>query len=433
MGASTAIRSGRRGGGTRRPSAGTAHVTGVVTSGRAVGSAAHLLEESPRLGWTAATALVALRRLDASTEPNVRSSSWSPCVTSRPHRQRAAPRRSFGILSTFPPTPCGIATFSAALAAGLVANGATVDVVRCGRRAGASRIRWSWPSLGDGSRRRHSRPPSRRSTAPTWPSSSTSTASTAAPTATTSSTSCRGVVVPSIVVAHTVVRDPTPHQRAVLEQVCDAADAVVVMTESARDRLVAGLRRRPGQGDGDPPRRDDAAADRATDQRPARSPSAARLLTWGLLGPGKGIEWAIDAMAQLVRPSAPPDVPGRRRDAPEGARAAAARRTGEMLVDRAGGSPARRARSSFDDTYRDLAALTRADPLRRRRRAARTTPTTRSPPACSSTPSPPAVRWCRRRSRTPSSCSPAAPGIVVPQRDPDALAAAIRTVLTDTG
>ena len=40
--------------------------------------------------------------------------------------------RSFGILSTFPPTACGIATFSAALAAGLVAHGAAVDVVRCG-------------------------------------------------------------------------------------------------------------------------------------------------------------------------------------------------------------------------------------------------------------------------------------------------------------
>ena len=40
--------------------------------------------------------------------------------------------RSFGMLSTFPPTACGIATFSAALAAGLVADGATVDVVRCG-------------------------------------------------------------------------------------------------------------------------------------------------------------------------------------------------------------------------------------------------------------------------------------------------------------
>ena len=40
--------------------------------------------------------------------------------------------RSFGILSTFPPTSCGIATFSAALSAGLIATGASVDVVRVG-------------------------------------------------------------------------------------------------------------------------------------------------------------------------------------------------------------------------------------------------------------------------------------------------------------
>ena len=44
--------------------------------------------------------------------------------------------------------------------------------------------------------------------------------------------------MPSVVVAHTVLRHPTPHQRRVLEQVCDAADAVVVMTEHARRRLI---------------------------------------------------------------------------------------------------------------------------------------------------------------------------------------------------
>lgn len=37
---------------------------------------------------------------------------------------------SFGILTTYPPTACGIATFSAALGKGLAANGAEVSVVR---------------------------------------------------------------------------------------------------------------------------------------------------------------------------------------------------------------------------------------------------------------------------------------------------------------
>ncbi|EQD37886.1 glycosyltransferase, group I, partial [mine drainage metagenome] len=43
-------------------------------------------------------------------------------------RHRAG--RSYGILSTYPPTPCGLATFTAALASGLEVNGATVGVVR---------------------------------------------------------------------------------------------------------------------------------------------------------------------------------------------------------------------------------------------------------------------------------------------------------------
>ena len=45
---------------------------------------------------------------------------------------RASRRPTFGILSTYPPTPCGLATFSAALADGLSANGAEVRVVRIG-------------------------------------------------------------------------------------------------------------------------------------------------------------------------------------------------------------------------------------------------------------------------------------------------------------
>ena len=48
------------------------------------------------------------------------------------------------------------------------------------------------------------------------------------------------VRVPCVVVLHTVLTDPTPHQRQVLESVMAKADAVVAMTMTARERLAAG-------------------------------------------------------------------------------------------------------------------------------------------------------------------------------------------------
>ena len=78
------------------------------------------------------------------------------------------------------------------------------------------------------------------------------------------------------------------------------------MTDYARAAPDRRLRRRRRPGVGDPPRRDDTTGRRR--RRPARRGGrpvhGLRLLTWGLLGPGKGIEWAIDAMALLgdVRP-----------------------------------------------------------------------------------------------------------------------------------
>ena len=50
-----------------------------------------------------------------------------------------------------------------------------------------------------------------------------------------------GLRVPSIVVAHTILKDPTPHQRSVLEAVAATADQVVVMSEAARQRLCLGF------------------------------------------------------------------------------------------------------------------------------------------------------------------------------------------------
>ncbi len=202
--------------------------------------------------------------------------------------------RSFGILSSFPPTACGLATFSAALATGLAAHDTQVGVVRVVDTDGqASPSDWVAGKLVNGSRR------------------------------SLVASSCLlnqfdvavvqheyglyggadgdevleilgGLHVPSIVIAHTILADPTPHQRSVLNDVAALADQVVVMTEAARVRLCDGF--------------DVDATKVATIAHGAAIPDARMvpdrggrpvILTWGLIGPGKGIERAIEAMRTL--------------------------------------------------------------------------------------------------------------------------------------
>jgi glycosyltransferase involved in cell wall biosynthesis len=102
--------------------------------------------------------------------------------------------------------------------------------------------------------------------------------------------------VPCVVVLHTVLTNPAPHQRQVLESVIAKADAVVTMTIAARDRLAAGYAadmtkvRIIAHG---------APALQTTMAEPTFRTGQFTVLTWGLLGPGKGIEWGIGAMALL--------------------------------------------------------------------------------------------------------------------------------------
>jgi glycosyltransferase involved in cell wall biosynthesis len=102
------------------------------------------------------------------------------------------------------------------------------------------------------------------------------------------------LTAPSIVVLHTVLEEPTSHQRRVLERVAASASAVVVMSDRARSLLAThydvdmttvsviphGVPEWESLAGGH-------RADRTT------------LLTWGLIGPGKGIEWGIRAVAAL--------------------------------------------------------------------------------------------------------------------------------------
>ncbi len=110
------------------------------------------------------------------------------------------------------------------------------------------------------------------------------------------------VRVPVIAVLHTVLTEPTPHQHAVLAGVVKAASVAVTMTETARDRLIAGWDVDPAdvvviahgaEANGTVGRRPSAPA---ADRRSGRP----TILTWGLLGEGKGIEWALEAMAGLA-------------------------------------------------------------------------------------------------------------------------------------
>ena len=161
-----------------------------------------------------------------------------------------------------------------------------------------------------------------------------------------------GLEIPSIVVAHTVLKDPTPHQRSVLEAVAALADQIVVMSDAARRRLCLGF-------DVDERKVTTISHGASVPARLAPSASQGRptLLTWGLIGPGKGIERVIDAMVSLHDlPSQPrylvagrthPKVIAAQGEAYRDARVHQARRRG--VQDSV----------FFDADYRDVASLTR--------------------------------------------------------------------------
>ncbi len=159
------------------------------------------------------------------------------------------------------------------------------------------------------------------------------------------------LTIPSIVVLHTVLSAPTSHQRTVLELIASSADAVVTMTATARDRLAAGYSV------------DMAKVSVIPHGAPAFGPSRVptfrsvepTVLTWGLIGPGKGIEWGIQAMSLLGDLYPPPRylVAGQTHPKVLAREGEAYRRrlTHEVQALRLAG------RVSFDSHYRDRAAL----------------------------------------------------------------------------
>jgi glycosyltransferase involved in cell wall biosynthesis len=104
-----------------------------------------------------------------------------------------------------------------------------------------------------------------------------------------------GMEIPVVSVLHTVLAAPTPHQRTVLQQVIDASAAVVVLSWTAARTLVDGYLIEQDRIHVIP----HGAVTPADPVRTRPSGERPTVLTWGLIGPGKGIEWAIAALGHL--------------------------------------------------------------------------------------------------------------------------------------
>lgn len=103
----------------------------------------------------------------------------------------------------------------------------------------------------------------------------------------------RRLRVPTVVVFHTALSSPTASQRRVVEGLATCADAMVAMSAAARSRLVESHQLPADRVLVIPHGADPALREVAT------PPVPHRILTWGLLGPGKGIEYGVAALAQL--------------------------------------------------------------------------------------------------------------------------------------
>ena len=203
---------------------------------------------------------------------------------------------SIAFLSTYPPTSCGLATFTAALR-GAVAGGRGSDdglgvVSLVDKRTGGHQPEVVLEHLNGNTA-------SVRETIETLNSFDAVSLQHeygiyGGPDGREVLDLLSGLEVPAVVTLHTVLSRPSPSQQSILEQVVALSERTIVMSDTANRRLVEGYRIEPGKvrmvphgarvGLGGP--------SLANGTRPV-------VLTWGLIGPGKGLEMAIDAFAAL--------------------------------------------------------------------------------------------------------------------------------------
>jgi len=110
------------------------------------------------------------------------------------------------------------------------------------------------------------------------------------------------VTAPAVVTCHTILREPSPAQRAVLVALVEGAARVVVMSATARRILQETYRVAPAVIEVIPHGVPEMPF-LATEAAKARLGLDGRevILSFGLLGPGKGYEVVIEAMAAVAR------------------------------------------------------------------------------------------------------------------------------------
>ncbi|WP_440068710.1 glycosyltransferase [Streptosporangium sp. OZ121] len=331
---------------------------------------------------------------------------------------------TYGFLSTHPPTQCGLATFNSALAAHLTEGGTRGGIVRVTTDVDDERpvpgVVHTWAPGGHESWKAAASALERFDVAVVqheygiYPGTD---GQDVLPL-------LRHLMVPSIVVLHTVLTRPTPRQRRLLEQIVDAAGAVVTMTGTARDRLLAGYHVDPGKVSVIP----HGAADHM--RVPAQRRPRPHLLTWGLIGPGKGIEWALQALALLGDLSPSPTYTVAGKTHPK-----VLEHHGEAYRDRLQRMGARLGVSAsvrYDPVYRDQASLIRLvrsadvvvlpyDSHEQVTSGVLIEAVAAGVPVVA-TSFPHAVELLTD-----------GPGLLVPHEDPAALAAAVRRILTEPG
>lgn len=109
----------------------------------------------------------------------------------------------------------------------------------------------------------------------------------------------RGLRLPIVTTLHTILSDPNPAQRAVLEELARLSERLIVMSESGADLLkrVHGIA--ADQIDLIPHGIPHVPVDRGSKRRLGLDGKTV-ILTFGLLSPDKGIEYVVDALPEIL-------------------------------------------------------------------------------------------------------------------------------------